>query len=51
MVAPAGGQRQSLALLMAILAVPKVLLLDERTAALDPLTAAKVKVHPHAGGA
>ena len=37
-----GGQRQSLTLLMTTLALPKVLLLDEHTAALDPRTAAKV---------
>ena len=37
-----GGQRQALALLMATLQKPKVLLLDEHTAALDPKTAAKV---------
>ena len=37
-----GGQRQSLTLLMATLQQPKVLLLDEHTAALDPKTAAKV---------
>jgi len=37
-----GGQRQSLTLLMATLSVPKVLLLDEHTAALDPKTAQKV---------
>jgi putative ABC transport system ATP-binding protein len=37
-----GGQRQSLTLLMTTLAMPKVLLLDEHTAALDPRTAAKV---------
>jgi putative ABC transport system ATP-binding protein len=37
-----GGQRQSLALAMAILTTPKVLLLDEHTAALDPRTAATV---------
>jgi putative ABC transport system ATP-binding protein len=37
-----GGQRQSLALLMAVLTTPKVLLLDEHTAALDPKTAATV---------
>jgi len=37
-----GGQRQSLTLLMATLAMPKVLLLDEHTAALDPKTAQKV---------
>ncbi|MEJ2639843.1 MAG: ATP-binding cassette domain-containing protein [Desulfosarcinaceae bacterium] len=34
-----GGQRQSLTLLMATLTLPKVLLLDEHTAALDPKTA------------
>ncbi len=37
-----GGQRQALTLLMATLQSPKVLLLDEHTAALDPKTAAKV---------
>ncbi len=37
-----GGQRQALTLLMAALQKPKVLLLDEHTAALDPKTAAKV---------
>lgn len=37
-----GGQRQALTLLMATLKQPKVLLLDEHTAALDPKTAAKV---------
>lgn len=37
-----GGQRQSLTLLMATLALPKLLLLDEHTAALDPRTAEKV---------
>ncbi len=37
-----GGQRQALTLLMATLRKPKVLLLDEHTAALDPKTAAKV---------
>ena len=37
-----GGQRQSLTLLMTTLALPKLLLLDEHTAALDPRTAAKV---------
>ena len=37
-----GGQRQALTLLMAALQVPKLLLLDEHTAALDPATAAKV---------
>ena len=37
-----GGQRQALTLLMATLQEPKILLLDEHTAALDPKTAAKV---------
>ena len=37
-----GGQRQALTLLMATLKKPKVLLLDEHTAALDPKTASKV---------
>ena len=37
-----GGQRQALTLLMATLKKPKLLLLDEHTAALDPRTAAKV---------
>ena len=37
-----GGQRQALTLLMATLVPPKVLLLDEHTAALDPATAEKV---------
>ena len=37
-----GGQRQALTLLMATLRTPKLLLLDEHTAALDPKTAAKV---------
>lgn len=37
-----GGQRQALTLLMATLTKPKLLLLDEHTAALDPATAAKV---------
>lgn len=37
-----GGQRQALTLLMATLQRPKLLLLDEHTAALDPKTAAKV---------
>lgn len=37
-----GGQRQALTLLMATLKKPKILLLDEHTAALDPKTAAKV---------
>ena len=38
-----GGQRQALTLLMASLQKPKLLLLDEHTAALDPATAAKVR--------
>jgi putative ABC transport system ATP-binding protein len=48
-----GGQRQSLALLMATLSTPRLLLLDEHTAALDPRTADKVMtltdvmVHEH----
>ncbi|MBR5485952.1 MAG: ABC transporter ATP-binding protein [Oscillospiraceae bacterium] len=37
-----GGQRQALTLLMATLQKPKLLLLDEHTAALDPKTAARV---------
>ena len=37
-----GGQRQALTLLMATLQKPRILLLDEHTAALDPQTAAKV---------
>lgn len=37
-----GGQRQALTLLMATLQKPKLLLLDEHTAALDPKTAKKV---------
>ena len=37
-----GGQRQALTLLMATLQQPKLLLLDEHTAALDPKTAGKV---------
>lgn len=37
-----GGQRQSITLLMATLVPPKLLLLDEHTAALDPKTAEKV---------
>lgn len=37
-----GGQRQALTLLMATLQKPKILLLDEHTAALDPRTAKKV---------
>jgi putative ABC transport system ATP-binding protein len=39
-----GGQRQSLTLLMATLSVPKLLLLDEHTAALDPKTAQRVMI-------
>ena len=37
-----GGQRQALSMLMAVLVKPKLLLLDEHTAALDPKTAAQV---------
>ena len=37
-----GGQRQALTLLMATVTKPKILLLDEHTAALDPATSAKV---------
>ncbi|MBQ6786290.1 MAG: ATP-binding cassette domain-containing protein [Lachnospiraceae bacterium] len=37
-----GGQRQALTLLMATMVTPKILLLDEHTAALDPATAGKV---------
>lgn len=37
-----GGQRQALTLLMAVMKKPKLLLLDEHTAALDPKTASKV---------
>ena len=37
-----GGQRQALTLLMATFKPPKLLLLDEHTAALDPKTASKV---------
>ena len=37
-----GGQRQAITLLMAAIRKPKLLLLDEHTAALDPKTAAKV---------
>ena len=37
-----GGQRQAITLLMATIVKPKLLLLDEHTAALDPKTAAKV---------
>ncbi|CDX03534.1 Glutamine transport ATP-binding protein GlnQ [bioreactor metagenome] len=39
-----GGQRQALTLLMATLVKPKILLLDEHTAALDPAIAKKVMV-------
>ena len=39
-----GGQRQAITLLMAVMKKPKLLLLDEHTAALDPKTAAKVSV-------
>jgi putative ABC transport system ATP-binding protein len=39
---PSGGQRQAVTLLMATLKKPKILLLDEHTAALDPKTASKV---------
>ena len=42
---PLGGQRQAITLLMATLQRPKLLLLDEHTAALDPKTAAKVLGH------
>ena len=37
-----GGQRQAVTLMMSTLETPKLLLLDEHTAALDPLTAEKV---------
>ena len=37
-----GGQRQSLSLMMAVLSAPRLLLLDEHTAALDPRTASLV---------
>ena len=37
-----GGQRQALTLLMATIVPPKVLLLDEHTAALDPIMADKI---------
>lgn len=37
-----GGQRQALAVIMASLAQPKILLLDEHTAALDPATAVRI---------
>jgi putative ABC transport system ATP-binding protein len=37
-----GGQRQALTLLMAIISKPKILILDEHTAALDPVAAEKI---------
>ena len=37
-----GGQRQALTLLMAVMSNPKILLLDEHTAALDPKTSEKI---------
>lgn len=37
-----GGQRQALTLLMAVMSNPKLLLLDEHTAALDPKTSEKI---------
>lgn len=37
-----GGQRQALTLIMAVMSKPKVLLLDEHTAALDPKTSEKI---------
>lgn len=37
-----GGQRQALTLIMAVMSNPKILLLDEHTAALDPKTSAKI---------
>lgn len=37
-----GGQRQALTLMMSVMSNPKVLLLDEHTAALDPKTSAKI---------
>lgn len=37
-----GGQRQALTLLMSVMSNPKLLLLDEHTAALDPKTSAKI---------
>ncbi|HPR16731.1 MAG TPA: ATP-binding cassette domain-containing protein [Candidatus Cloacimonadota bacterium] len=37
-----GGQRQAITLLMAVMTKPKVILLDEHTAALDPKTAAQI---------
>ncbi len=42
-----GGQRQALTLLMATIVTPKILLLDEHTAALDPATAQKVMKITH----
>lgn len=42
-----GGQRQALTLLMAVLTSPKLLLLDEHTAALDPKTAQQVMELTH----
>ena len=42
-----GGQRQAITLLMAALKQPKLLLLDEHTAALDPKTAAKDQRQDH----
>ncbi len=42
-----GGQRQALTLLMATIVTPKLLLLDEHTAALDPATAQKVMKITH----
>ena len=40
-----GGQRQALTLLLATLVPPKLLLLDEHTAALDPVAAKKILAH------
>lgn len=37
-----GGQRQALTLMMAVMSEPKLLLLDEHTAALDPKTSARI---------
>ena len=37
-----GGQRQALTLIMAVMSNPKILLLDEHTAALDPKTSIKI---------
>ena len=42
-----GGQRQALTLLMATLTRPRLLLLDEHTAALDPKTASKAVSYTH----